>query len=337
MTPANSPILLPRRIFAHYNIKAHERNLMNRVAIHAEERRYLPPPLIEKLACHPHLLARAILGGVVAFETEAAILADPYVAFLTVMQNYDVLGPRLEELYLHTNPDALFLLISNLRAYPKAFAHPEQHYLDLLAKTAPTLRIWLEPEANWQALVQGFVKEPGYANPQTPEWVYFDLSRKACERLDPKAMATLAGKEEYLYWAAGMFAGRREKGIVAPHPDEVLGMIRTPRWAFHALRDRLTNDPIVQNKLLHVVKGSAAWLVELAHLKIWDDAGQIYGGTSILGDYALEQIYVEGVKRLCADPCIDDFHCWARASLFPPKVVSLVQEFERFPTRTKAA
>jgi hypothetical protein len=338
MNTGNAPIVaLPRRIFSHYNMAAHERNLMNRVAIYTQERAYLPEPLIGKLACQPHLLARAILGGVVAFETERRILSDPNVAFFTVMQNYDLLAPRLEELYVQTSPDALYLLVTNMRAYPKKFLHDEKFYLDLIAKDAPTLRTWLEPEANWSSLVQEFVRMPAYASIPTAEWAYFALSRDTASKLDSKLLTLLSTKEEYLYWSARTFAGRRAKGVAAPDPNEVLRRIKTPRWAFHALRDNLASDSEVQDQLLHITKGSAAWLVELAALKIWDDAGQIHGGKMSLAGEALEQTFVEGVKRLYQDPGIDDFQCWMKATLFPPAVVALVHEFEKIPLRTKAA
>jgi hypothetical protein len=330
MTPIDCILPLPRKIFRYHRIRQREAQLMGAV----EERRgnKLSPRAVRTLAWFPRVLAYAIQCDCVPLDAQREALADPYVAFLVLMENYAHLAPTLEDEYVLQNPVSLALLIDDLLAYPKQSRRPIADYLEALSQQDPNRRIWLAPKEDWAALVADFKARPEFANPTTAAWAHFRLLVSPSNQLSGELSSLLATDEEYLYRTAFLFHQRSAQKEPTPQWDTLLRSIKTPRWAFHALRDQLAQSPETQAVLFNVLLRDLGWLVEATAEPLWTRDGSL-GGREPMGTKPFMTLYQEVIRLNYISPIREDMHEYATEFSMPARAKTLAAQADQISLR----
>jgi hypothetical protein len=279
-------------------------------------------PLKRRLEWMPHLIGQLIVDKSIQLGTEAEFFANPYVAFFAIRAAYNVLAPKTEEIYLLKSPVALSLVIHERRRFPKSWLHTEEFYLTRLRELDPA-RYYLALEPDKRAVFLQLARAAeSFAAVESPSWAYLKVAESAVTEVPASIAEILSHDEELLYQAALLIRDR--SGEAAP----LLSRLKSPRWAFHALRNRLTEEPASIDRLLKCVKEDAAWAVELMASPIWDAEGSLYAGSSSLRSDAFKMFYLSVATAAAQHPCINSLHAWAATVMCPApaRMVQAIQE-----------
>ncbi len=168
------------------------------------------------------------------------------------------------------------------------------------------------PEANRQA--QMAASDNWQSN---AAWAFFRLCQTEVPEdapLSAEWMSALKGDEEYAYLAMRILRDRAASPLVW---SGLLACIRSPRWAFHCLRDRLVVDEACEMRFITILESDPAWLVEwmaLSDLSI--DEAKTY--------------YRRCAKAAAQHELMERMHCWFRTVSTAIRLRE-VGEFSRSP------
>jgi hypothetical protein len=313
-------VTFPGTHLRHFRSSLHEVELINRVKTLAKRRTPLTQHLIGRLSWHPSLVGHAMMTDDIGYDVQQALFSDPYVAYLTMMHKYAILGPRLEETFVRTSPAAVALLLKSHRANPKRLLLSEAEYLAILAENDPARRLWFASGDEVKDLIAGFMKDPQFAAPQTAPWAYLRLALTATKTIPQELAAIIAKDEEFIFRTATLMRHRAKAAADMDGALALLQGVKSPRWIFHLLRDNLVPAGELRDAMFKALKACPAWFIELMVLPIWGEKGELHGGTEKLSAAVLENLYLDLISFGHNHPSMDDAHYWARQVMMPEPV-----------------
>lgn len=321
-------VTFPGTHLRHFRSSLSEKELINRVKTLAKRRTPLTQHLIGRLSWHPNLVGHGMMTDDIGYDVQQALFADPYVAYLTMMHKYAILGPRLEETYIRKSPAAVALLLKSHRAHPKRLLLSEPEYLAILAENDPARRLWFTSSDEYAGLAEQLIKDPQFAAPQTAPWAYFRLALTRTTSIPADLAALIAKDEEFVFRTATLMHHRAKAPADMNDALALVQGIKSPRWIFHVLRDNLVPAGELRDTFFKELKACPAWFVELMALPIWGAKGELHGGKQKLSNTVLEHLYLDMIHFGHKHPSIDDTHYWVRQALMtePARLLTILSE-----------
>ena len=247
----------------------HTEQIQEKLRISVEDaidaRRSIDELTVARLRWYPSLVGELILQGKIARPDIERILDNPVTRFYTLASHYTELAPTLEAGLLN-DPEGIERLLTWLRYKHMTPFRDEQEYFALLGDD-PNRHYRLTPP-HARAPSELVRAEAGKNKYRSAAWAYLWVSSTQEPIIDQEIISVLKTNEEYAYLTAFVL---RFRNYNVAHWIELVADIKTPRWAFHVLRDIAPGSemPIaIASRLQRRVLVSPPWAVQL-----WETLG----------------------------------------------------------------
>jgi hypothetical protein len=273
----------------------HSRKLITRIFAHAGEGKPLDARLRQRVLHYPELLAELLTDGVLSEKDRMEFAHHVPGALNALLENFEELAPRIESKMYHdlSAVEQIYWFVKG--SGMEGSLRLADYASRLLVDPVRTFRITPLED---RAAVQRTLRERSETEKHTSAaWAHFYISSHVIDLdvpLPSELMLALKTSEEYSWLTARlMFLRDAEPYVYAP----LLAHIRTPRWAYHCLRDGLA-DGAEQSRLLDLLHHAPEW------------AAEYYTHKEGMTEETLKTAYETIVGCSPQHPLIEELHVW---------------------------
>ena len=251
---------------------------------------------IARLKWYPALTSDFIVAGQLKLPDIEKILADPSPRFWALANHYEELAALLEP-KLMEDPESAERLYRWTHYRDFTRFHKDTEYLARLGDD-PNRHYRLTPPTERSA-TEKLALESDKNRSRNAAWAFLYVSTHQLTTLESDLTKRLLESEEYSYLAATVL---RRRGLPLETWFPLVAGIKSPRWAYHAMRylEPGANLPIAaKNGLQKIIYASPPWAVQLWEARNWT------------GDQ-LQWAYEKCLNASSAHECAPELRSWYR-------------------------
>ena len=256
----------PWLLFHLWHTEVLQTKLRNSVEEAIDARRQIEEITVARLRWYPALVGALIMEGLITVQDIERILNNPVSRFYALASNYEALAPVLESKLL-VDAEGVERLVRWLRYKNFKPFRDEREYMAMLGED-PNRHYRLTPPAERMSPEQ-VRAEAEKRKHQSAAWAYLFVSSSQDPLLDAALVSVLKTNEEYAYLSAYVL---RRRNFEMSRWVELVTNIKTPRWAFHVMRDIEPGAAMpleTRTRLLRCVHTSPPWAVQLWESRGW--------------------------------------------------------------------
>lgn len=311
---------VPTEIFNHALTPSYRKELFTSVMQARSTRAPIGEATLRRLRWYSDLAAGLVAEDVMSANALKVLGSDPFLGF-GILFAEQRLYPKLAALedVLIRDPETSERILAYVAAHGLTLNRPEAHYLESVSRDPSRLLRHRIREAvarldvgNATAaktkLEEQVAHEATRRRNESASWAYLFLKSHRTLTLDSGLVDALTEEDEYLYLAAAKLRGYQTP---AENYRQLLLNIRSPRWAFHALRDKQDGDhEATRAHLVGVLTQSPAWSVQF-----WVHTGLVGQLPRSLDQ--LNALFYACMTQASEHDCLVELRAWHRCVTTP--------------------